>query len=257
MIPTPSRALVRKLPQSYAVLYSQPGHRVSLDFANQQHHAYVEALRTAGLEVTMVEADNNRPDCVFIEDTAVVWNGSALITRMTSHREGEQPAVEAALEPTHAITRLEAPASLEGGDVLHVENVTYVGLTRRTNETGADALEKFLAPFGRQVVPVRVENCLHLKSAATYLGDGALVLAPSRLGFREFEVEETIETEPGEEYAANCLRIGNYLLIPTGFPKTESKLRRFAENKGVEIIPLDCSELRKGGGSLTCLSLIW
>ncbi len=252
-IPAPTRALLRSLAESYANPY--PG--VSLARARQQHAAYVQALRSAGLEVKFVEADEARPDCVFIEDTAIVWNARALLTRMAPHREGEQAGVEAALRPTHRISRVAPPATLEGGDVLHVDDSTYVGLTGRTNKAGVETLREFLTPFGRHVVAVRVEACLHLKSGASYLGDGTLLVAPGLVKSRDFDVEEVVETARGEDYAANCLRLGSFLLIPAGFPQTEKKLRRFAEKHGVEVMPLDCSEFRKGGGSLTCLSLLW
>jgi len=252
-VATPTKALVRRLAESYANLYTG----VSLARAREQHAAYVQALRSAGLEVKFVEADDARPDCVFIEDTAIVWAGHALLTRMSPHREGEQAGVEDALRPTHRISRVAPPGKLEGGDVLHVEDTTYVGLTSRSNEAGADALRQFLAPFGKRVVAVRVENCLHLKSGVSYLGDGTIIVAPELVPAHAFDVQEVIETAREEEYAANCVRLGSFLLVPAGFPQTEKKLRRFADKRGVELVPLDCSEFRKGGGSLTCLSLLW
>jgi len=252
-VATPTKALVRRLAESYANLYTG----VSLARAREQHAAYVQALRSAGLEVKFVEADDTRPDCVFIEDTAIVWAGHALLTRMSPHREGEQAGVEDALRPTHRISRVAPPGKLEGGDVLHVEDTTYVGLTSRSNEAGADALRQFLAPFGKRVVAVRVENCLHLKSGVSYLGDGTIIVAPELVPAHAFDVPEVIETAREEEYAANCVRLGSFLLVPAPFPQTEKKLRRFADKQGVELVPLDCSEFRKGGGSLTCLSLLW
>lgn len=253
MIPTPTQALVRRLAESYANLH--PG--VSLARAREQYAAYVQALRSAGLEVKFVEADDTRPDCVFVEDTAIVWDGQALLTRMSPHREGEQAGVEDALRPTHRISRVAPPGKLEGGDVLHVEDTTYVGLTGRTNEAGVETLREFLTPFGQRIVAVPVENCLHLKSGVSYLGDATMIVAPELVPAHAFDVPEVIETAREEEYAANCVRLGSFLLVPAGFPQTEKKLRRFAESRGVEIVPLDCSEFRKGGGSLTCLSLLW
>ena len=228
-----------------------------MELAESQHAAYVRALRSSGLQINFVKADDERIDCVFIEDTAIVWDGQALITRMNPHREGEQPAVEAFLGKTHRIARLQVSERLEGGDVLHTDQVTYVGESSRTNQAGIAALRKFLAPLGRPVVPVPVRRCLHLKTAATYLGDRTMMVAPKLLDAFHFDVEEVIETEPGEESAANCLRIGSHLLIPAGTHRTEKKLRVFSQKKGLEIVPLECSEFQKGGGSLTCLSLLW
>src|SRR5437899_4860511 len=172
---TASHALVRPQSPAYAPYYAARGISISADLAREQHARYVAALEAAGLRVQAVEQDAAFPDCVFIEDTAVVWGGRALIACMAAHREGEQAAVEAALRPTHEIVRLPAGATLDGGDVLHVGPTTYVGLSSRTNAAGVRAVAEFLAPAGRSVVPVPVRRCLHLKSAVTALGNDMIL----------------------------------------------------------------------------------
>ena len=142
--------------------------------------------------------------------------------------------------------------------MLHVDETTYVGLSMRTNEEGAEALRDFLSPFERRVIPVPATEWMHLKSAVTYLGDGTLVAAPTfKKALRYFEVEDVILTDPAERAAANCLRLRDHLLIPMRYPATEKRLRSFAEQNGVEVVPVDISEFEKGKGSLTCLSIIW
>lgn len=252
-----TRALVREVPASYATYYAAKGVVVDAELARRQHADYVAALRQVGLESSHVQADEERPDCVFIEDTAVVWEDRALIMRMNPAREGEQRGVEAALAATHRISRVEPPAALEGGDVLHTDSATFVGITARTNHFGAKALESFLMPFGRRVISVEVQKCLHLKSAATYLGEGTVIVAPEFIDQSIFAKYSIFETAPGEAYAANCLRIGKHLLMPRGFPRTRAKLEKFAARAGATLVSIDCSEFRKGDGSLTCLSLIW
>jgi dimethylargininase len=249
--------LVRPPSPAYSAFYARSGVTISQDRAESQHRRYVRALEAAGLQVSQVVPDRAFPDCVFIEDTAVVSGGRALVARMAPHREGEQAAVLEAFTPTYDIVRLPPGATLDGGDVLHVEGTTYVGISSRTNQRGAEALAEFLAPHGRQVVPVPVRHCLHLKSAATYLGDGTLLAAPGLLDEGLFDVTQVIHTAAGESGCANCLRIGDRLLVLAGYPQTRGSLERFAAAGGPRVVALDVSEFEKGGGSLTCLSLIW
>lgn len=249
-------ALVRDLPDSYRI-YDRPDRPMSLELARRQHQAYVHTLEQIGLVVRHIPADENQYDCVFIEDTAVVWKAHALLTRMVPRRQGEQPAVQARLSETHHVDHCRPESKLEGGDVLHTGDTTYVGLTERTNEAGIRDLTLFLSPYHRPVVPVPVRGCLHLKSAATYLGNNALVAVPDFVDVQVFAVDEVIYTAEGEAGAANCLRIGQHLLMPAGYPRTEEKLRHFCAQHGVQLWPLDVSEIEKGDGALTCCSLRW
>lgn len=250
-------AVMRRVPDSYAPFYQARGVSISNELARAQHAAYADALRAAGLQVHLLDGDEAWPDCVFIEDPAVVIPPRALIGRLTAHREGEPPPVEAALRQWHQTMELPADARLEGGDVLHVEDTTYVGLTARTDQRGVDALREFLAPEGRRVVAVPVDKYLHLKTAATYLGNGVLVAEHGFDGVGAFEVDEVIRTDPGEPVASNCLRINGDLLVVAGNPRTEVRLRAFGERHGVRAVPLQISEFQKGDGSLTCLSIPW
>jgi dimethylargininase len=249
-------ALMRRVPDSYAPFYRARGVSIDNELARAQHAAYADALRRAGVTVHLLDGDEAWPDCVFIEDPAVVVPPRALIGRLTEHREGEPPPVEAALRRWHQTLTLPADARLEGGDVLHVEDTTYVGLTARTNERGVDALREFLAPEGRRVVAVPVDRYLHLKTAATYLGNGTLVAVPD-FAVDAFGVDEVIQVDAGEPVASNCLRVNGDLLVVAGNPRTEIRLRAFGERHGVRVVPLEISEFQKGEGSLTCLSIIW
>jgi dimethylargininase len=251
------RALVRRLPRSYAAAYARKGIQIDMAVADAQHAAYMSALEHAGVKVTSLSGDETFYDCVFIEDTAIVWRDRALITRMTEHREGEQAAVAAALGPTHVLSELSAGALLEGGDVLHMEETTYVGLTGRTNERGVRELAEFLAPFKRRVVPVPVSRALHLKSAATFLGYGTLLVAPGHVETHLFDAQDVITTARGEEGTANCVRVRDTLLVRRGHEATLAKVRAFADQHHIAVVPLDLSEFEKGDGSATCLSVLW
>lgn len=249
--------LVRHVAATYAEFYRPKGITILPELARSQLDAYVSALRSAGVDVQYVAADNAYPDCVFIEDVAVVFGSCALISHMTPHREGEQRAVEPILQRTHQIVRLPAGAQLEGGDVLHIGSTTYVGLTGRTNSAGVAALRECLRPLDQEVVAVPSKKSLHLKSVVTYLGNGTIVVAPDFIDTNSFAIENVIFTDRNEIRAANCLRINQHLLIARGNPATEKLLRDFAEQNDVTVVVLDLSEFEKGDGSLTCLSLIW
>jgi dimethylargininase len=252
-----TNALVRKMPHSYLDYYMKQGITISEDFAGKQHLAYVNALTSAGLKVSYIDADEECPDCVFIEDTAVVLKKNALITHLIKRREMEHEPVETALRKTHTVYKESGEMQLEGGDVIHVGDTTYVGLSGRTNSLGAEYLRTFLMQFGRRVVKISVDNCLHLKSGVTYIGNGTLMAISGWFNLRKFDVEDVLYTQSGENPAANCLRIRDKLIIPNDCPATRKVLQRFAEKNNLELIGLDTSEFRKGGGLLTCLSIIW
>lgn len=257
MTVNPTRALVRGVPRSYVAYYARQGKTVSGILADEQHLAYRRVLEAAGLEVTVVEPDEALADCVFIEDTAVVWKQQALITRMCAEREGEQAAVESALRVAHTIVRLPPDARLDGGDILHAEDVTYVGQSGRTNLSGATAVREFLSPFDRRVVTVPVTDCLHLKTGMTYLGNGTLLAVPNWFDVPPCNVSTVLWTQPGEAGAANCLRIREHLIIPDGYPQTGKLLEEFARQQHLTLHRVPISEFETGGGSLSCLSIIY
>jgi dimethylargininase len=253
-IAAPVKAMIRQVPRSYPARYGTRG--IAIDRAERQHADYVRALEVSGLRVVTIPADESFADCVFIEDTAVVWGSRALRASMAPHREGEQGAVIAQLGTDHEIVTLPVGARLDGGDVLHAGEVTYVGLSSRTNVVGAESVRRFLAPAGRDVISVPVDRSLHLKSAATWLGDGTMLVAPELIDPRRFEAHRTLTTSPGEDRAANTLRIGSQLLALRGYQRTFETLNAFAHEHDIVLRLLDMSEFEKGDGSLTCLSIV-
>ncbi len=242
---------------AYAPTYATRAVAIDQALAERQHSAYVAALRACGLEVQSLSPDPGRFDSVFIEDTAVVWGDRALLTRMTPAREGEQGAVAEALRDTHEIVRLPEGALLEGGDVLHAEDITFVGLSSRTNEAGADAVAALVGRDGRRVVRVPVARCLHLKTGATRLGDRTVLAAPSLIdtgAFRGFEILEVHENERG---AANAIRLEGGVLMAAGRPRAQARVADFCSRHGLELTTREVSEFEKGDGSLTCMSILW
>jgi len=227
--------------------------QVDYDLALQQHGAYREALRSSGLQVTVLPAEDAFPDSTFVEDVAVLAGGCAVITRPGApSRQREVAGMEPVLRQFFPeIRRIEAPGSLEGGDVMRIGEHFYIGLSRRTNLEGASQLAGYLREFGFSSTFVPVESVLHLKTGVTFLGDNLLAASAEfqhNVLFKDFQ---KIVVAPEEAYAANCLLINEHVLVPAGCPLVAGQLER----GGMSLITLDMSEFRKVDGGLTCLSL--
>jgi dimethylargininase len=217
-----------------------------------QHRAYIGALRALGLTVTILPVEPGFPDAYFVEDTAVVTPRLAVITNPGApSRRGEVTSIAPALARHRPLCRVKAPATVDGGDVLMVENHFFIGVSRRTNLAGARALGRHLQEHGHTWTPVPVASGLHLKSSVSYLGQGRLLMTRDYAERQEFEDFPRVILDPGDEYAANTLWVNGSLLIPAGFPKARKKLERLV----LPLVELEVSEIRKMDGGLTCLSL--
>jgi dimethylargininase len=247
-------ALVRPVPDSYDRCVRSNREEINVALAKRQHAEYCETLRLLGLKLITVDTDNTLPDSCFVEDTAAIFGEKAVICNMkTESRAKETIEVAKALSKMKDTYYMKPPATIDGGDILKVENMVFVGLTSRTNTHAIKQLEKTLANSDFTVVPVRVHNVLHLKSACTHLGDNYVVVAE---GFFETDLLhgcKRIVVPKGEEYAADCLAVNGTVLVATGYPKTE----RLIERAGFSTRKVDVSEFRKGDGALTCLSILF
>lgn len=218
-----------------------------------QHGAYERTLAELGFEVVRLPGDPDLPDCVFIEDTAVVVDELAVITRPGAPpRRGETAAVEAALAGYRPLSRLAAPATLDGGDVLRVGRRLFVGATRRTNREGIEQLGAALAPFGYSVTAVPVDRCLHLKSAVTQVAEDTVLVNPDLVDAGAFARLEALTIDPSEPAAANTLLVPGALVVASAYPRTAERLQR----AGLTLVAIDMSELAKAEGALTCCSLL-
>ncbi|HKQ05256.1 MAG TPA: arginine deiminase-related protein [Blastocatellia bacterium] len=222
--------------------------------AAAQHHAYENALRGLGVEVVRLPAEPDLPDAVFVEDAAIVVDELAVIPLMgAASRRPETRSVAVALAAYRPLRHLEAPATLDGGDVLRVGRQLFVGLTRRTNQAGVAQLGAHLAPFGYEVQGVEVTGCLHLKSACTQVGHNTLLINRDWIDaapFAAFDLVDVPATEPG---AANALLIGETVILPSAFPRTIALLER----RGLKVCAVDVSEFQKAEGGVTCKSIIF
>lgn len=226
---------------------------IDLDRARSQHGDYERLLAGLGCEVVRLPPLDDHPDAVFVEDTAVVLDELAVVTRPgAASRRGEAASTAAALARLLPVVTLEAPATLDGGDVLRVGRTLYVGRTTRTGGAGVAALAALVEPAGYRVAAVSVSSCLHLKSAVIEVAPGLLLLNPSWVDPAVFRDHELLEVDPAEPAAANALRIGASIVYPSAFEGT----RRRLEQRGLDVRTVDLSELALAEGAVTCCSLI-
>ena len=227
---------------------------IDLDLARVQHLEYEVALRELGCEVISLAAEPDLPDSVFVEDVALVFDEVAIITRPgADSRKPEAESIARALAPYRTLFTIEAPGTLDGGDVLHVGKTVYIGLSSRSNRSAVEQTHKFLAPYGYPVKGVEVTGCLHLKSAVTQVSDDTLLINPAWVDRSIFGEMKFIEVDENEPSAANAVWIGNAVIYPSGFPKTQRRL----EEAGLRVKIVDATEVAKAEGAVTCCSLIF
>jgi dimethylargininase len=227
---------------------------IDVDRARAQHLDYLRLLMALGCRVLTLPAEPRYPDSVFVEDVAVVLDEVAVMTRPgAASRRDEGTAVADALRAYRALHAIEAPATLDGGDVLRVGRTLYVGQGARSNAEAVAQLRSILEPFGYAVRGVATHGCLHLKSAATQVADDALLVQPQWVDRDIFGDMRTVEVDPDEPHAANALRIGEVAVLPACFPRTRQRL----VDAGIEVASVDVSELQKAEGAVTCCSLVF
>jgi dimethylargininase len=229
---------------------------IDIDIARRQHEAYERALSDLGCTVHRLAAgagDDEMPDSVFIEDTAVVFDELAIMMRPGAEsRRIETPAVAGALAHHRVLRHIEAPGTLDGGDVLVVSRSVFVGSSGRTNADGVDQIRRILTPFGYTVEAIAVRGCLHLKSAVSAIDGSTLLVNREWIDASRFAGFDLIDVDPSEPFAANVLRIGDTVVGPREFPRTCERLR----HRGLHVRPVDAGELAKAEGGVTCCSLI-
>lgn len=221
-----------------------------------QHQAYQSLLAELGCTVTTLPVSPDLPDSVFVEDAAVVLDELAIITRPGhATRRREAAEILEAIKPHRSVIHtIEAPATLDGGDVLLVGRTIMVGLSSRTTVDGARQLERIATPVGYDVHTLGVEHCLHLKSACTVLDDRTLLANPGWLAGAALPSHfDVVEVHVDEPSAANVVRVGDKIICAEAYPRT----RQHLEERGYDTRAIDASELAKAEGGLTCCSLIF
>jgi dimethylargininase len=219
-----------------------------------QHARYCEALQACGLAITTLDADLDHPDSTFVEDTAVLTAHSAILTRPGARsREGEVAAMRPVIRSFFPITlEIEAPGTVDGGDICEAEDHFFLGVSHRTNEEGTRQLADHLGSAGytSSVIDVRgMNSILHLKSGISYIGDNTLVVMDEMAEL--FAGYELVRVGSEESYAANCVRVNERALVAAGYPRLWAELNA----RGLHPLELEMSEFQKMDGGLSCLSL--
>ena len=230
--------------------------RVAVDYgrAVRQHEDYGRLLRQCGAEVRVLDVNRELPDCAFVEDTAVVLDEAAVLCAPgTEARRPEPAGIETELRTyREVVRRVEAPATLEGGDVLRVGRTLLIGLSSRTNREGVSALEAVARRYGYRVCPVPVRGCLHLKTGCTALPDGVLLVNPAWIDPRDLHGFPWVRVPEEEPWGANVALIGARVCVAAGHERTAALIR----GRGFEVHAVDLSEFAKAEGGVTCLSLL-
>jgi dimethylargininase len=221
--------------------------------AIEQHASYVKALKSCGLEVHELPADENFPDSTFVEDVALLTPRCAVITNPGAQsRKGEILSMKEVLKEYYKdIEEIRSPGTIEAGDIMMVGNHFYIGLSNRTNSAGADQMISILNKYGMGGSTVKLEKVLHLKTGLAYLENNNLVACGEFLSNPEFKKYNIIQIPEEESYAANCVWINSNVFVPEGYPLAKGKIK----SAGYNVIEVDVSEFRKLDGGLSCLSL--
>ncbi len=260
------RVLMRAVPESFSkALASFFGSGpTDISFAKEQHAAYVQALLDCGLEVTILPADDNHPDCIFVEDQAIVVDGHVLLP-VPGHpsRVAEQPPIADFLSRQlngFQVCGMFGDARMDGGDILRLGNIFFVGLSERTNEQGIETLRSLLNHLGHElrIINIPTEKALHLTSISSTPTDNIILTAEGYLAPEDFgELPEGCEIlMMPEEEVYGCNTIGfedGRVLVPEGYPTVVEALK----GKGLTPILLDMSQIREADGSITCCSIFY
>jgi dimethylargininase len=246
-------ALTREVSSALASCQLTHLSRVAIDVerARRQHAAYEAALADAGYRVIRLAGSSEMPDCVFIEDTAIVLDEAAIVTRPGAvSRRDETAAVADELARHRALRFVEAPGTVDGGDVLVIGRDVFIGRSSRTNAAGIEQVRRLAS--GYTVHEAEVTGCLHLKSAVTALDGHTLLINPKWIDHALFEEYRILTVDPREAGAANVLRLHDRVIVPSAFPHTAERIGR----QGCRVVTVDAGELAKAEGAVTCCSLI-
>jgi dimethylargininase len=226
---------------------------INVERAREQHAQYESALKGLGVAVLSLPEQPALADSVFIEDTALALDECAIILRPGAEsRRPETESIDRILRPYRELYHIEAPARVDGGDLLTVGKDIYMGRSTRSDTNAAEQLQETLSRFGYRLHVVPVTGCLHLKSAVTQVMEDTLLVNPKWVDKRQFGGVKFIEVDTSEPYAANALLVEDSVVYPAGFPRTQQLL----EAAGVRLTTVEADELAKAEGAVTCCSLL-
>jgi dimethylargininase len=246
IVRTPGKSMINGLTSAKLDL---PNYEKALD----QHTEYIKALKECGLEVIVLDKDEQYPDSTFVEDVALLTKNCAIITNPGApSRKGETIDIKKVLKNYYNnIEEVREPGTVEGGDIMMVESHFYIGISKRTNENGAHQIIEFLEKYDMSGSIIRIEKMLHLKTGVAYLERNNLLASFEFLTKKEFQKFNILKIDIDESYSANCVWVNDRILMPKYYPKT----REIIEHAGYKIKEVDISEFKKLDGGISCLSL--
>ena len=247
IVRTPGRSIVEGLSNSKTL--GLPNYKQAII----QHQSYIDALTKCGLDVHVLEPCEEYPDSTFVEDVALITPNCAIIMRPGApSRRSEVNEIEFVLKQRfNNIEVIEAPGTIEGGDIMMVGDHYFIGLSERTNLEGARQIIQILKKYDMSGSTISLKKVLHLKTGLSYLEKNNLVVCGEFIDDSCFEKYNPIEIPEKESYAANCIWVNESVIIPSGYPKTKQRIH----NAGYSVIETDVSEFQKLDGGLSCLSL--
>ena len=254
--PQPLTAITRRVSPTlnHCELSFHERRPIDVTKAIEQHESYQRLLSELGLRILELAAEPDLPDSVFVEDPAVVVDEVAVISRMGAiSRRPEADSLAQELSKYRRLEFLTEPATLDGGDVMRIGKLVFVGESARTNHDGVKQLSRILRPYGYEVRSVAVTGCLHLKSATSYVGGNRLLVNRPWIDSHALNEFELIDVPMEEPNAANALLVDGVVVLPKSFPK----MRALLEQRGVITREVDVTELQKAEGGVTCCSLIF
>jgi dimethylargininase len=236
-------------------LRAVPGPPPDYGKLRSEHEAYIDALRHAGVKVTVLDALEQFPDSMFVEDPALVFSETAVLLRPGApsrlpEAEALAPSLAGRFPKLLRITR----GHVDGGDILVTPKCTFIGLSVRTNEAGAAELRSLLSSLGMVCHVVNTpRETLHLKSDCS-LVDEETVLATGELASSGlFDGMRIITVPRDERAAANAVRVNEVMLVNADCPRTADLLL----NHGLRVSPLPVKEIARIDAGLSCMSLRW
>lgn len=247
IVRTPGRSIVEGLSDSKTL--GLPNYEQAII----QHQSYIDVLTKCGLDVLVLEPCEEYPDSTFVEDVALITPNCVIITRPGApSRKGEVHEIEFVLKQKfNNIEAIEAPGTIEGGDIMMVGDHYYIGLSERTNIEGAKQIIQILTKYGMSGSTISLKKVLHLKTGLSYLEENNLVVCGEFIKDSSLEGYNRIEIPEKESYAANCIWVNESVIIPLGYPTTKQRIK----NAGYPVIETDVTEFQKLDGGLSCLSL--
>ncbi|ALJ14936.1 arginine deiminase family protein [Sphingopyxis macrogoltabida] len=221
-----------------------------------EHEAYVATLRDIGLAVDVLDPLDDFPDALFTEDVALTFPEGAILLRPGApSRAGEVDHIRAPLAARHKrLLAMAGPGFADGGDILRLADRVIIGLSARTDRAGAEELAGLLAELGyRAVIAETPPGVLHFKTGCGLIDERTILAVPALAACPEFDGLEVVLTPPGEEPAANILRVRDTVLVGNRWSATHALLAA----RGLEARPLPTDQIAHIDAGLSCMSLRW